>query len=53
MIDTQQIREHANKAADRGETDEACPFSDNSVQGRMWLDYYYCRVQWLSGEQSA
>lgn len=53
MLDIQQIRDHAIKAADSGETDEACPFSDTSVQGVMWLDYYYCRVQWLSGESSA
>lgn len=53
MLDHQQIRDHANKAADEGETDEACPFSDTSVHGQMWLDYFYTRVRWLSGEESA
>lgn len=53
MLDIQQIRDHAINAADKGETDEACPFDDTSVHGQMWLDYYFNRVMWLSGEQSA
>lgn len=52
MHDTQMIRDNAVKAADEGKTDDACPFSENSVQGQMWLDFYYCRVRWLSGEDS-
>jgi hypothetical protein len=52
MLDIQQIRDHAIQAADKGETDEACPFDDTSVHGQMWLDYFYCRTRWLD-EQSA
>jgi ribosome modulation factor len=53
MHDIQMIRDHAVKAADEGKGDDACPFNENSVQGQMWLDFYYARVQWLSGETSA
>lgn len=52
MLDIQQIRDHAIKAADAGLPDTACPFADSSVHGQMWLDYYFCRVRWLNGEQS-
>lgn len=52
MLDIQQIRDHAIAAADKGELDTACPFDDTSVHGQMWLDFYYTRVRWLSGETS-
>lgn len=53
MLDIQEIRDHAIKAADQGKTDEACPYDDTSAHGLMWLDYFYARVRWLSGEDSA
>lgn len=53
MLDIQQIRDHAIKAADEDKTDEACPFDDTSVHGQMWLDFYYNRMDWLLEKQSA
>jgi ribosome modulation factor len=53
MLDIQQIRDHAIKAANEEKSKEACPFDETSVQARMWLDYFYAQVRWLSGEDSA
>jgi hypothetical protein len=53
MLDIIQIRDHAIKTADEGKGKEACPFAETSAHGRLWLDYFYDRVMWLSGEQSA
>lgn len=53
MHDIQMIRDSAIKAADEGKDEDACPFDETSSQGRLWLDFYYARVRWLSGEDSA
>jgi hypothetical protein len=47
------IQIHAEKAADQALTKSACPYDPNSANGQMWLDYFYSRVMWLSGESSA
>lgn len=53
MLDHQEIQIHAEKMADEGRKADACPYADTSVHGLMWLDYFYCRVMWLTGETSA
>jgi len=53
MLDIQMIRDHAVKTADAGLPDTECPFDETSMHGQMWLDYYFARVMWLSGETSA
>lgn len=53
MLDHQEIQIHAEKAADEGKTKSACPYADTSLHGLMWLDYFYNRVMWLTGEKSA
>ena len=53
MMDIVEIKEHAHKTADAGEGSDKCPYSDNSPQGRLWLDFYWARCMWLSGEMSA
>lgn len=53
MLDILLIRDHAQAAADEGKSSEACPFAVTSRHGLLWLDYYYSRVMWLSGELSA
>ncbi len=53
MLDILEIRDHAIKTADEGKGKENCPYDETSAHGRMWLDYFYDRVMWLSGEQSA
>jgi hypothetical protein len=52
MLDIQEIRDHACKTADAGLPDTECPYDDTSLHGQMWLDYYFTRVRWLSGEMS-
>lgn len=53
MIDHLQIQAHAIKAANDGQDEKSCPFAESSVQGQLWLDYFYTQVMWLSGETSA
>lgn len=53
MLDIIQIRDDAIKAADEEKSADACPFDETSVQGQLWLDYFYSRVRWLSGETTA
>lgn len=53
MLDILEIRDNAYAAADAEKTDEACPYDDTSAHGQLWLDYFYARVRWLSGETTA
>lgn len=53
MLDIQEIRDHAYAAADAEKSDEACPYATTSMHGQLWLDYFYSRVRWLSGETTA
>ena len=53
MLDILEIQKHATKAADEGLPVTACPYDETSAHGLLWLDHYWSRVYWLSGEMSA
>lgn len=53
MLDILEIRDNAHAVADAEGTADACPYDHTSAHGRLWLDYFYARVRWLSGETTA
>lgn len=53
MLDILEIKAHATKTADEGLPVTACPYDETSAHGLLWLDHYWSRVYWLSGEMSA
>jgi hypothetical protein len=52
MIDMKAIQKHAENAADEGKEKDTCPCDINSPLGEFWLDHFFRRVMWLSGEST-
>lgn len=53
MLDPKAMQAHAEKCADEAQEKTACPFDLNTPMAERWLDFYYARVMWLSGELTA
>lgn len=51
-LDTIEIKIHAQAVADRGGDIHESPYDYHSDAGQLWLNYFYTRVRWLSGEDS-
>ena len=52
-LDAIEIKVHAQAVADRGGDASESPYDSYSDAGQLWLNYFYGRVRWLSGEESA
>lgn len=53
MFDKIAIQKHAEQAADECKEKDACPCDLNSPLGELWLDHFFRRIMWLSGETTA
>lgn len=47
------IQRQAERAAEKGDGPESCPYMAGSEFERHWKDAYYVRVYQLSGEETA